>query len=350
MKKFKNLVVVAVSKRIQIFKMPNHRLTQDVFIAKCVEVHGDIYDYSKVVYTVGTDEVIITCKKHGDFKQKANIHIRGNGCPLCGLAKMKLSTSNFIKRSIEVHGDIYDYSKVKYQTYYVPVILICPVHGDFEIKPSNHLGGSGCMLCGINKLKDAFRFSQSVFEERALKVHGDAYDYSKAKYVNNRVKVEIFCKEHNITFWQSPQKHWKGQKCPRCSHNKKYSHDAVEWLKVMEVVYNTNIQHVENGGEYNIPGTRYKADGYSKELNIVFEYYGNAFHGNPQVYDRDKVFCKNYKTYGEMYDYTMKREDEIKALGFQLVTIWEKEWLNAIKAVTRIQRAFRKRKQCPLSS
>jgi len=78
----------------------------------------------------------------------------------------------------------------------------------------------------------------------------------------------------------------------------------------------------------------------------VFEYSRNAFHGNPEVYDRDKVFIKSHKTYGEMYDYTLQREDEIKALGFHLVTIWEKEWLNAIKAVKQIQRLFRKRKQC----
>jgi Zn finger protein HypA/HybF involved in hydrogenase expression len=326
--------------------MPNHRVTHEAFIAKCVELHGNNYDYSKVVYTVSTDKVIITCKIHGDFEQQANSHVRGNGCPLCGRTKRKLTTSEFIRRSIEIHGDIYDYSKVKYETFYVPVILKCPVHGDFEIKPANHLGSSGCMSCGHQKTGDAFRFSQDTFIQRAVKAHGDKYDYSKVNYINNMVKVEILCKQHNLTFWQSPQKHWIGQQCPKCSHHKKYSNDAVAWLKVMEVLYSTSIQHVENGGEYRIPKTRYKADGYSKELNIVFEYYGNAFHGNPEVYDRDKVFIKSHKTYGEMYDYTLQREDEIKALGFHLVTIWEKEWLNAIKAVKQIQRLFRKRKQC----
>ncbi len=158
-------------------------------------------------------------------------------------------------------------------------------------------------------------------------------------------KVEIYCKKHDITFWQTPNKHWAGQRCFKCSLCKKYSEDALNWIKAMEVVYNTTIQHIaSDGGEYTIPGTRYKADGYSLELNIVFEYYGNVFHGNPEVFARDKVFIKNHKTYGEMYDYTMKREEEIKQMGYKLVTIWERDWLKAIRAIIKIQRLFRQRK------
>ena len=34
------------------------------------------------------------------------------------------------------------------------------------------------------------------FVQEAKEIHGDKYDYSKAKYVNSNTKVTIICKEH----------------------------------------------------------------------------------------------------------------------------------------------------------
>lgn len=51
------------------------------------------------------------------------------------------------------------------------------------------------------------------FEEKARKVHGDKYDYSKVKYVNLLTKVEIICPEHG-SFWQVPKNHLAGRGCP----------------------------------------------------------------------------------------------------------------------------------------
>lgn len=324
--------------------MPQHRLTQDQFISKSREIHGDTYDYTKTEYNLSKDKVIITCKIHGDFEQKASAHLKGNRCIKCSRLSHRLSQQYFLTKSLEIHGDKYDYSQVVYNTYYVPIKLICKVHGEFLIKPGDHLRGSGCIKCGKQQLAKIFKLSENDFIDRAVKVHGDKYDYSKVIYKNNREKVEIICRTHNLTFWQSPFKHWAGQKCFKCSHHKKFSYDALDWLYSMEVVYKTKIQHIANGGEFAIPGTRYKADGYSQEHNIVFEYYGNAYHGNPLVYDRDKVFVKNYKTYGDMYDYTMKREEEIRHRGFEIVTIWERDWHRTVKSIIKIQRLFRKRR------
>ena len=54
------------------------------------------------------------------------------------------------------------------------------------------------------------------FIERATKVHGDRYDYSKVDYLNRREKVEIVCKEHG-SFWQTSANHlYNEQGCPAC--------------------------------------------------------------------------------------------------------------------------------------
>ena len=55
------------------------------------------------------------------------------------------------------------------------------------------------------------------FIEKAKKVHGNKYDYSKVKYVNTNIKVKIICREHGI-FEQTPEAHYRlRQGCPICN-------------------------------------------------------------------------------------------------------------------------------------
>lgn len=67
------------------------KLTTEEFIERAKEIHGDRYDYSKVVYKNVRDKVCIICPIHGEFYQTPNIHFRGNGCSECS-GKAKLTT------------------------------------------------------------------------------------------------------------------------------------------------------------------------------------------------------------------------------------------------------------------
>ena len=55
------------------------------FIEKGTQLHNGKYDYSNVDYINSRTKVNIICPIHGVFEQKADSHIRGNGCRLCGL-------------------------------------------------------------------------------------------------------------------------------------------------------------------------------------------------------------------------------------------------------------------------
>lgn len=65
----------------------------------------------------------------------------------------KLTTKEFIENAVKVHGDKYDYSKVVYVNLKTPICIICPIHGGFLQKPYDHLDGCGCQKCGILKRK-----------------------------------------------------------------------------------------------------------------------------------------------------------------------------------------------------
>ena len=126
------------------------RMTNEDFINKAKAVHGDRYDYSKVQYVYNKTEVCIICPEHGEFWQKPKNHLSGYGCPICS-GRKKMRTSDFIRKARSVHGEKYDYSKAEYKGNTEEVCIICPEHGEFMQRAGNHLRGVGCPKCGIIK-------------------------------------------------------------------------------------------------------------------------------------------------------------------------------------------------------
>lgn len=137
------------------------RKTTEQFIADAIKVHGNKYDYSKVEYKGNKIKVCIICPEHGEFWQTPNKHLLGRGCPRCadisnGLSK-RLTTEQFINRSVKRHNNKYDYSKVEYKTYDDPVCIICPEHGEFWQIPDVHIHGHGCPRCSTSHLEVSVR-------------------------------------------------------------------------------------------------------------------------------------------------------------------------------------------------
>jgi hypothetical protein len=136
----------------------------EIFVEKAVIKHDNKYDYSLIDYVNSSTKVSIICPIHGTFEQRPNDHLSGYGCPECGGTK-RLTTDKFIEKAKELHGDRYDYSKVIYKTTIDKIIITCPIHGDFETKPNNHLTGKGCKQCGW----DNGVWSYSQWEQKGLK-------------------------------------------------------------------------------------------------------------------------------------------------------------------------------------
>lgn len=115
-------------------------------------------------------------------------------------------TEGFIIKARKIHGDKYDYSKVKYENSKTKVCIICPKHGEFWQTPNNHLTGFQCKLCGREQATIKNSSTTDQFIEKARLVHGNKYDYSKVNYVNNKTKVNIICPIHG-EFKITPDSH-----------------------------------------------------------------------------------------------------------------------------------------------
>jgi hypothetical protein len=280
------------------------------FIEYAVFLHGNRYDYSKVEYKNNYTNVTIVCKKHGDFQQKPNNHLRKQNCPKC--LGRNLTQNEFIKELKERHGERYDYSKVNYITKNKKIDIICPKsgHGLFTQKAGNHHRGDGCPKCSGNK-----KLITKDFIERAKLTHGNKYDYSKVKYVNQKTKVKILClvSDHGY-FEQLPDNHTTHkQGCPRCHgyfktstsfidesrtiHGDRYDYSKVDYIDTNNKIIITCQIH---GDFKQLPGVHLmgsgcpKCGGTVKSSTEEFIEKAKKVHGNK--YDYSKVDYINAKT------------------------------------------------------
>lgn len=180
------------------------RKTRENFIEDANMIHNNTYDYSKVKYVNNKTEVCIICKEHGEFWQRPDRHLQGQGCPICRYIKSSNSNrkekSEFIKNAIDVHGDKYDYSKVKYVNNKTKVCIICPTHGEFWQAPTHHINRhQGCPMCDESHLEREIRLflikeNEEFIQEYKTKWLGlQTLDFYLPKY---NVAIECQGKQH----------------------------------------------------------------------------------------------------------------------------------------------------------
>ncbi|MGZ8924252.1 MAG: DUF7487 domain-containing protein [Nitrososphaeraceae archaeon] len=102
-----------------------------------------------------------------------------------------------------------------------------------------------------------------------------------------------------------------------------HSKMCLDWLEFIMEQEGINIQHAGNIGEYKIPGTRYKADGYCSETNTIYEFHGDYWHGNPKIFESTVINEVVGISMGELYLRTIEKENKIRELGYNLTTMWQ---------------------------
>lgn len=309
----------------------NVPLTQEEVIERSKKIHKNKYTYEKFKFKTVNKEALITCSIHGEFLQKVQNHLLGNGCPKC--AGQNKTTEELIKQFRSIHKDKYDYSEVKYVKSCEKIKIICKTHGIFYQAPDKHLQGCGCPKC-----KGYYKTTDDYIKEASV-IHNNKYDYSKVKYINAQAKIMIICKQHG-EFNQKASSQLYGCGCPLCA-KVGYSIGQIEWLTYLSLLHKKNIQHFNNGGEFIINGK--PVDGYCKETNEVFEYHGNLFHGCPRTYPPNMLNPVNKKPMKQLYKETLQKEKMIKDAGYKLITIWEDQWQKMKKQLVTIQRFLKNR-------
>jgi len=221
----------------------------------------------------------------------------------------QLTQEEFITKAKIIHGNKYDYSKTNYQCALKKVIIVCPKHGDFLQTPDHHIRSkSGCPVCSGNK-----KLTKEVFINRAIKIHGNKYNYDKANYKNVNTKTIIICPMHG-EFLQTPYGHLAGNNCPKCSgvgkftkeefvkksttiHNNRYDYSKVEYINSQTKVIIICQKH----GEFlQTPHNHLAGHGcaecFKKKKVTTTEFIKRANQVHSNKYNYNKVIYKNNKS------------------------------------------------------
>ena len=192
-------------------KLEKQRFNTVEFIERAKRKHGNKYDYSLSEYTNYNKKLEIICPVHGVFVQMAQNHLSGAGCPACHYKKIASCTKEFIQKARKKHGCKYDYSQVEYINGSSKIKIICPSHGVFWQRPSDHLSkGKGCPVCSGHQLNTA------EFIKKAEEVHAYKYDYSLSEYKGCLKTVKVICPDHGSFDVVAGEHLRRKQGCPCC--------------------------------------------------------------------------------------------------------------------------------------
>ena len=243
------------------------RSNTEEFIAKAITVHGNKYDYSQFEYVNSRTKSVIVCPEHGPWSPTPANHLKGAGCPVCGIKKnseaRQYNTEEFIAKAIKVHNDKYDYSQFEYDRKYTKSIIVCQRHGAFLQTSDDHLAGCGCPDCAHERLIDALRSNTQEFIEKAITVHGNKYDYSQFEYGRRNTKSTIICSKHG-SFLQEAGAHLSGSGCPRCK-NSKGENVITQHLKQRNVKFSSQHRFL------NSTISSYRFDFFVNDIVIEFQ-------------------------------------------------------------------------------
>jgi hypothetical protein len=163
------------------------------------------------------------------------------------------------------------------------------------------------------------RLTTKEFIAKSKAFHGSRYTYAKAAYRNNKTKVSVGCRKHGM-FRQRAAEHIKGHGCPKCSDVYTTSPQENAWLDSKRVSKDHRNKRLVIGKR------AFNVDAYIPRSKTVYEFYGDYWHGNPDVHGRKEINTMNGWTFGDLYDRTMAREKALKRAGYKVVSIWESDW------------------------
>lgn len=271
------------------------KLTQDDYLTKAKNVHGDKYEYTGEYINIDTP-IEICCKIHGAFLQTPHNHIHDrNGCPKC--ARGIIPQDIFIEQIITIHGDKFNFPD-EYNGINTKINFECKKHGLFLQTPRGILGGVGCPDCKLDKFLENFI-------KRGKEIHENKYDYSLiTEYKDRLTKMPIICPYHGVYYRNVEDHIYCERGCEICVETR-----GEKEIRIFLEKNNINYipQHKFDGCRGIKNNKTLEFDFYLPELNLCIEYngiqhyeYTEYFHKTPENFEYRKTldqikidYCKN---------------------------------------------------------
>lgn len=140
----------------------------------------------------------------------------------------KVTREEFLKRANHTHNNKYDYSNTDVSN--KRLIIVCPIHGEFEQSKMGHLVGRGCRKCGFLAVGAKKWLSKEHMVSEIIKIinNNDNYWFDENQiYYGLRPlmkKININCKMHGEFTRSYNEIVTRGRLCPICAKIVNHSH------------------------------------------------------------------------------------------------------------------------------
>ena len=185
---------------------------------------------------------------------------------------------------------------------------------NFKQLPSAHLAGQGCPTCGGTR-----KFTKEQFIEKSKQIHFPLiFDYSNVVYDGLHKKVHLIC-PNNHSLYQEANAHIRGSGCPRCAVGN-MSKIEERWLNFIQ------LKEIYKHKSIRIDGKLFYVDGYDPHTNTIYEFFGDYWHGNPEIFDPQDYNKHSKIKFEILFNNTLSRIDYFIKNGYKIVSIWENEF------------------------
>lgn len=307
------------SRSKQLLAGTYHKWTTKSFIDACNYIHGCRYIYDKTKYVKRNKKVIITCPVHGDFEQTPGNHLYGYGCPVCA-GVSKLTPEIFISKAKNIHGDKYDYSLITGDiSSHRKVAIICPEHGTFMQTPTGHLSGKGCLKCAPKK-----RVKTNVERYGVRNVMSLPSTLEKIKAMTQtKYGVDYAMQNKELVSKNFEAKRKNG------TFSTSSVEERIKGFDDFESQYNKDVRYP------------YLCDFYDKDRDLFIEVNASWTHGY-HWYDveNDANTCKKWKAKSKKSEYyanalevftkrDVEKRETARVNSLNYVTLWDSDGMDA---------------------
>ncbi len=310
--------------------MPRNPLTQQEANTRVLQKHGS----NLVIVTPYVNRATkwtLRCSRCSNSFETLPAHtFLGCGCPNCSYELRVLPKSatrerwtleRLIKEGSNIHENQFDYSAIlEIHSVHQRVNLQCKIcEFSFETRVDNHIyRKSGCPRCsqrlGVN-FQDAIG--------KAKQIHGDLFEYTSNDSFTTSSKLEITCKSCHI-IWNTKYHNHVSRKsgCPRCAKKRYVSALETAWLDSLDIPKEARNVFIKllNRRAVNV-------DAFHN--NIVYEFYGGYYHGDPRIYTSDVWNDRCQMTMGELYENTITRYNHLSATH-NVKFVWELDFKSGL--------------------
>ncbi len=314
------------------------RRTTEEFIEECTNIHNGKYDYSLVTYKSKEDKVQIICPIHGVFEQVAKLHLKGSGCPKCSYIYRsnlyRKTKEEFIEEANKIHNNFFYYDKFEYINAHTKSIITCPIHGDFEQNPNDHLMGKGCPHCNMSYLE------KEVFSN--LQRNNISFSFQKKFEWLGKQSLDFYLPSYNIAIECQGKQHfgvggWGEQHVLTMQKERDIKKQKLCEKHGIKLIYFTHWKinlgkfYTEENTFFNIDEILYKELRFKKNNWIEeMESYYNSLYEKSYKSQKIKILGVDLIKHSEK---TVPNNFLLKQMNFYLqnketpIHVFEDEWL-----------------------